>query len=210
MKYTTVDDSTDRPRGGRLLDATLDQGILDATLDLLAEVGFDRMSVESVAARAGVGKTTIYRRWPGKSDLVLAAIQNRRPSLDDAPDTGSLRGDLMHVGQAILTALSTRDVDLVVGIMLAVRRSTELAELIRAQVFEAGRRAHAALINRAIARGEVPPGARDVPVFRDVTFAMFFFQIAFESVPVDEEFLRSLVDEVLIPALTRPRPAGHE
>src|SRR6478672_11048842 len=72
-----------------------DAAICDATLALLLEVGYDRMSMDAVAARAHASKATIYRRWPGKQELVLDAVRARGVGLTVAEDTGSLRGDLM-------------------------------------------------------------------------------------------------------------------
>ena len=71
-----------------------DAAICDATLALLLEVGYDRMSMDAVAARAHASKATIYRRWPGKQELVLDAVRARGVGLTVAEDTGSLRGDL--------------------------------------------------------------------------------------------------------------------
>ena len=72
-----------------------DAAICDATLALLAEVGYDRMSMDAVAARAKASKATIYRRWPGKQELVLDAVRSRAPGMAVPEDTGSLRGDLL-------------------------------------------------------------------------------------------------------------------
>ena len=72
-----------------------DVAICDATLALLLEVGYDRMSMDAVAARAHASKATIYRRWPGKQELVLDAVKARGVGLTVAEDTGSLRGDLV-------------------------------------------------------------------------------------------------------------------
>ncbi|MCH9020821.1 MAG: helix-turn-helix transcriptional regulator, partial [Proteobacteria bacterium] len=77
---------------GRPRDPEADRAILQATIELLAEIGFSAMSIEGVAARSGVAKTTIYRRFDSKLELVLNAM-NRSLAIDEIPDTGSLRGD---------------------------------------------------------------------------------------------------------------------
>src|SRR5450432_744304 len=82
------------PRG-RPRSAEADRAILAATLELLAERGLDAMSIEEVAARAGVGKTTIYRRWPSKGLLALDAFVISFRAEQPLPDTGTLRGDLV-------------------------------------------------------------------------------------------------------------------
>src|ERR1700734_1414294 len=83
---------------GRQLDATRDAALRDAALELLAEIGYDRLSIDAVAARAKASKMTIYRRWSGKADLVVDAL--RCPGkTGEVPDTGSLRGDLQALGR---------------------------------------------------------------------------------------------------------------
>ncbi len=83
---------------GRPLDASRDSDILEAALDVLAEEGYDGMTIDMVAARAKAGKATLYRRWPSKTELVLDAVAcMKTTNIDyaDLPDTGTLRGDLV-------------------------------------------------------------------------------------------------------------------
>src|ERR1700743_3597176 len=86
------------PRVGRPMDATRDDDILNAALDILAEVGYDGMTIDMVAARARAGKATLYRRWPSKTELVIDAVacmKNKDIDFDSLPDTGTLRGDFI-------------------------------------------------------------------------------------------------------------------
>src|SRR3954451_9211881 len=84
------------PLRGRPRDPRRREAILRAAVELVAEVGYDRMTVESLAARAGVSKPTIYRRWPGgKKDIIVEAIRVRHADADALPDRGSLRSDLL-------------------------------------------------------------------------------------------------------------------
>src|SRR3954469_17088186 len=93
----------DAPTRGRPRDPQRRQAILDAALTLVAEVGYDRTTVDAIATKAGVSKPTLYRRWPhGKPELVADAIRKRNAEASRTPDTGSLRGDLLA-----LTALLT-------------------------------------------------------------------------------------------------------
>src|SRR3954468_25112873 len=95
------------PTRGRPRDPRRRQAILDAAVHLLAEVGYDRATVEAVAARAGVSKPTIYRRWPGgKAEIVADAIRAKRADGAVLPDTGSLRGDLLAMLRAIQGTLN--------------------------------------------------------------------------------------------------------
>src|ERR1700742_756538 len=88
--------SIEAPLRGRPRDPQRREAILRAAITLVAEVGYDRMTVEALAARAGVSKPTIYRRWPGgKPEIVADAIRSKHADGDHTPDTGSLRGDLL-------------------------------------------------------------------------------------------------------------------
>src|SRR5581483_10849004 len=84
---------------GRPRDETRDAAILDATLRILGDVGYDRLTIDAVATEARASKATVYRRWPGKAALVVDAIQSLNPYAagtgGEPPDTGSLRGDLL-------------------------------------------------------------------------------------------------------------------
>ena len=110
--------------------------ICDAALALLLEVGYDRMSMDAVAARARASKATIYRRWPGKQELVLDAVRARGPGLVVTEDTGSLRGDLVATYSAARHGSAADDADLIAGVLRAMRSTPELADCIRTEVVE--------------------------------------------------------------------------
>jgi AcrR family transcriptional regulator len=141
---------------GRPRSPQVDQAILAATLDELAEVGYEAMSIEGIAARAGVGKTTIYRRWPSKEALVLAAIRGVQA---EAPisDTGNLRADLLTMVSTAL-ALGTSSP---LSQKLVFRAATSLAaqpdilQGLLTQLLPARFQDFAHLIERAKARGEL-------------------------------------------------------
>ena len=113
-----------------------DAAICDATLALLLEVGYDRMSMDAVAARAHASKATIYRRWPGKQELVLDAVKARGVGLTVAEDTGSLRGDLVATYRSAVHGSAADDADLIAGVLRAMRTAPELADCVRSQVIE--------------------------------------------------------------------------
>src|SRR3954470_4023103 len=97
------------PVRGRPRDPRRRQAILDAATHLLTEVGYDRMTVDALAARAGVSKPTIYRRWPGgKPEIVADAIRSKRAEAGELPDTGSLRGDLMALLGGVVGSLDAQ------------------------------------------------------------------------------------------------------
>src|SRR4051794_9827089 len=141
------------PVRGRPRDPRRRQAILEAAVYLLAEVGYDRMTVDALAARAGVSKPTIYRRWPGgKPEIVAEAIRAKRAEAGDLPDTGTLRGDLMAMLGAVISSL---DAQLAGGLLSHLRSSDELTAVFRDAVVADERRRYAVLLQRARARGEV-------------------------------------------------------
>lgn len=135
-------------RGPRCTDGDL----FAVVTDLLREVGYDRMTIDAVAARAHVSKATIYRRWDGKAELVVAALGGRQVGVHNPPDTGSLRGDLIELLRAT-AAICVADCDLMQALTFAMRTNPELERLVRRQVLPAGRVASTAILVRAAARG---------------------------------------------------------
>src|SRR5580700_5639700 len=102
--------------GGRPLDASRDVALRDATLALLAEIGYDRLTIDAVAARAHSSKATIYRRWSGKAELVVDALHSLKGS-PPTPDTGSLRGDLEAIAQGATSGDSRFDAQVMIGLI---------------------------------------------------------------------------------------------
>ena len=134
-----------------------EEAILLATLELLAEAGYDQLTMDGVAARARCSKATIYRRWPGKAELVMTAVRRHAGSpAAAAPDTGSLRADLLAVVEAMRASLVGQDAALILGLMIAMRRDPELARVVRDQILDTKREVFGAAIARAVARGDLP------------------------------------------------------
>src|SRR5439155_3363439 len=112
--------STEVPRPpGRPRSAEADEAILEAAVELFAEVGLEGLTVEGVAARAGVGKATIYRRYPGKADLVVAAARRFTEGPIDPPDTGSTRGNFRALVDGVIRLLTTTPLGRVLPILVA-------------------------------------------------------------------------------------------
>ena len=146
-----------RPRAGRRRDPSRDEAILAATLASFAEEGYAGVSIEGVAARAGVGKATIYRRYASKAQLVVEAVRVGACLNDHLPDTGDLRSDLASMLRAMVQHL--RSADGAVLVTFAAERLLHpdlAAEFDRSVIGE--KRAHARrLIAAAVHRGELPP-----------------------------------------------------
>ncbi len=188
---------------GRPRDDVREQVILDTAVALLAEVGYDRMSMDALATRAQASKATIYRRWPGKAELVVEAVRRRSSHEFATADTGSLRGDLLATLRRTACTVGADDAALVAGVVLAMRTDPELAALMRGQVVEDKRSATHALVERAVARGEVPADV-DRDLVHELAPAMVFFRLLVSGEPLDEPFFLHLVDDVLLPLLTDP------
>ena len=179
-----------------------DAAICDATLALLLEVGYDRMSMDAVASRAHASKATIYRRWPGKQELVLDAVRARGVGLTVAEDTGSLRGDLVATYRSAIHGSAADDADLIAGVLRAMRTAPELADCVRSQVIESKCDVSRVIVARAVGRGELP-AETDPLILHEVASALWFHRVLVVGGPVDDGFIAHVVDDVLMPLLDR-------
>lgn len=158
--------ATSRPPG-RPRSARADRAILDASLALFVEEGFDAMTVEGVAARSGVAKTTIYRRWDSKEDLVVAAIARMIGDVR-TPDTGSLREDLVDLLTQMTILLTATVAGEVLPRMLGeVALQTPLGRAYVAGVLQPRFRELDTVLRRGVERGELPADA-DLELARDL------------------------------------------
>lgn len=155
---TTSPGSTQVRRGrGRPRDPGTDDRITRAAAELLLQRGFDRTTVDDVAARAGVGKATVYRRWPSKEDLAVAAMETLYSAEMPEPDTGSIRSDLAASYRAVLTFVNTPEGAAFLRTSIAESvRDGRIAALYRSST-ERREQQSRATFERAIARGEVRP-----------------------------------------------------
>jgi AcrR family transcriptional regulator len=178
-----------------------EEAILGAALQLLAEVGYDRMSMDAVAERARASKATIYRRWSGKAELVVTAIERRtgqpRPV---EPLDQDLRADLVATLHAMRDALTGQDAGLLLGLMTAMHRDEDLARTVREKMVDTKGRALEPALARAHARGELSTVA-DTALLAEVCSAMLFSRAFVTGQPLDDDFLAELVDRILLPLL---------
>jgi AcrR family transcriptional regulator len=192
---TTADPEARRP--GRPRSTEANEAILEAAVDLFAEGGYDGLTVEGVAARANVGKATIYRRYPSKVDLVIAA--SRCFALDDddlAPDSGDTRADLRALVDWLIAMVTTTPIGRALPMMVADRaRIPELAEAHRALVAEKRAR-HRVVLQRGIDRGDLRADA-DLEVVIDSYVGPIFYRFLISDAPLDAPFADTLVDSVL-------------
>jgi AcrR family transcriptional regulator len=144
-----------RRPAGRPRDPDLNEAILDATIALLAQEGFARMSIEQVAVRAGVGKPTIYRRWPSKVDLVIAALS--RPHAEhSASSGGSVRERLTRLIEELCASVRKEPAKSVLAALVAeIPRDAELASAVREAFLAKRRKTAYALLREGVAGGEL-------------------------------------------------------
>ncbi|WP_165759590.1 TetR/AcrR family transcriptional regulator [Rathayibacter oskolensis] len=192
------------PQPGRPYDRSSDALILATTLDLLAERAYERVTLDDVATRTGKAKTTLYRRWPTKDALVLAAIRSigRPPEIDLLPDRGSLRSDLLAVIDSPWLGGADRRSSIFAGLMVAARSSGSLADVIRAEVTEPYVEIYRRLLERAIDQGRVPRETTErVAVLAEVIPAMSTHRLGAGSEPLRRDFFVSVLDDVVLAAL---------
>lgn len=146
-------------RAGRPRDPAVDEAILDAAAALFVDLGYAGVSIEGVAARAGVGKATIYRRYADKAELIVHAVRHCAHINNDLPDTGDLRADLRAMLGALFEGLRGQDGALLLAFAAERIRNPELAESFMRNVVGGKREHMKRLFESAAARGELPPGA---------------------------------------------------
>ncbi len=190
------------PRRGRPRDAEADAAILRAFFEVVAEQGYAGASMDAVAERAGVAKTTIYRRWPSREALMLAAHE-RLTQENPWPDTGTLRGDLLEVARMLVENLGRPPLSRVAAATIGeMAHNEDLARLFRAAVAEERIRMLSGIFERAAARGEVPP-RQDWSLLAQMLVGPVMFRVVVTGEPVTHEVGVALVDAVLLAAHAR-------
>lgn len=183
-------------QGGRPRSAEADAAILDAATDLFCELGYEGLSIEGVAAKAGVGKTTIYRRYPTKLDLVMAVSGSVSKGMIPTPDTGSLRADLIAIARGFTNMLCQTAAGRAIPMMLAAKAANpELAAAHEAFVQER-RDITIGVIRRGIARGEMPRDT-DPVMIADLVMGAPFQRVFVTGKPVTPRYLEAMVDQIL-------------
>lgn len=193
-------------RGSARLDRSLDGAILEAALAAVSEHGYDRASMDDVAARAGVGKAAIYRRWASKEAVVADAIAYWRRQLGSVrpPNTGTLRGDV----EAVIAAVPDYDandknmLNVVVGVATAASRNPLLAAALEDVVLSQSRRMLQVVLDQAVARGEIS-GGRDLSLLPDAVLGLNIIRVM-AGRPVDRVYVRRVLEDVVLPLACAP------
>src|SRR3954471_3985654 len=191
-------------RAGRPRSEERHQAILDAALAALVEEGYDHMSIERVAARAGAGKATVYRRWPNKAELVVEAVAQHGAAEVALNDTGDLRADMRTFLRGLARKFNGIDGALMTAFVVERMRHPELqAEFDR--MFTSSKRDHLRrLVSAAIARGDLPADT-DVDLVADIGPALLWQQFTTRPGGVSQKLVDRILDQFFPPVPAKRR-----
>lgn len=192
----SFDEAFEAKHPGRPRCPVAHQNILKAARELVEEIGFDCLTVEGIATRAGVGKTTIYRRWPNKASIVLDAFFEEVSSQTSFPDTGNVREDIRRQMRQFINELNG-PLGCKLSLLLANGQfDEEMAEAFRIRWIQPRRDEAQQVIQRGIVRGEIRQEI-DPDVLVDALYGPVYFRLLAEHAPLTESFADKLVELVM-------------
>jgi AcrR family transcriptional regulator len=184
----------------------LESAITEAVLALLGEIGYEAVTMEGIAARARTGKAALYRRWASKADLVVDVLARCLAPMDDLPDHGNVRDDLLAVLRRLAGVVNS---PAGCAIPAMATRDRAFVELVAERVVVPQQRMLIDGLGRGIARGEVRPDA-PLDLVAEVGPSMLVKRVLADGPPVRDSFVVSIVDELLLPMIApRPVPLGY-
>ncbi len=175
--------------------------LLAVTLKLLQQHGYDKLTVDAVAATARASKATVYRRWPSKAELVLAAFIEGIRHVAVPPDTGTLRGDLLRVGELVCEQ-AHQHAGTMRAVLVEVSRNDALNDAMQHQFIDQRRALMRHILQQAVDRGEID-GAAISDELWDVLPGYLVFRSIVSGRPATHATVQALVDDVILPGLTR-------
>jgi AcrR family transcriptional regulator len=181
--------------------------LLEVTLQLLQEHGYDRLTVDAVAAAARASKATVYRRWPSKAELVLAAFIEGVRQVAVHPETGTLRGDLLHLGN-VIRQQACQQASTIRAVLVEVSRHPALNDALQHQFLDHRKALIQEILQQAADRGEIDESVISDELW-DLLPGYLIFRTIMPSQPPTERTVQALVDDVIIPSLTRRRKANE-
>ncbi|MEV5598099.1 TetR/AcrR family transcriptional regulator [Streptomyces sp. NPDC052496] len=207
---TNTDDPTappvaDHRKGPRRRGEELENAILGAALDELAEVGYTALTMERVAARARTSKAALYRRWTGRAELVLDACRMRGLAEVSPPDTGTLRGDMIALLRQMSAKMASPIGGMLRGLLTEMTRDPEFARLIRERFHSVGPVVCRTILQRAVERGEVEEWVLDSRRSAVATDLLRNEFLLFGA-PVEDETVIEIIDDVYLPLVLAPAP----
>jgi len=190
-----------RPR----VEGDREQEIFDATLQVLEEVGYDRLTMDAVAEAARASKATLYRRWNGKVALVIDALQSAKGPLE-VPDTGTLRGDLLATFCGVGGLTDHSAVATFASVLTAISRDAEFATAFREKFIAPRAAVGRAIFERARDRGELREGL-DLDLLAPALAGICLHRMFLMGLPPDQDVIARVVDQIILPASLRPATA---
>ena len=189
-----------RPR----VEGDRESEILEATLAVLGDVGYDRLTMDAVALRAKASKATLYRRWNGKVSLVIDAMHHghQREHVAEPVDTGSLRGDLLNAFCGAGGLTDKPEVATFGAILTAITRDADFAEAFRREVLAPKLASTSALFERAKARGEIRDDV-DIELLAPALAGIVLHRSFFVGEAPTPDLITSVIDQIILPAATR-------
>ena len=187
---------SERVAAGRPRSAAAHEAILAAAIALTREVGFDALAMDAVAARAGVGKATVYRRWKTKESLIAEALERFARGIP-VPDTGALEDDLRTVMRGSMRMYQDpATAALLSGLVAAMARSASIAKAVRSGFVAARRDAMHQVLARGIARGELARGT-DIQLALDMLSGPLLYRALISGRKIDARMIGGIVGVVL-------------
>ncbi len=175
--------------------------LLDVTLRLLQQQGYERLTLDAVAATARASKSTVYRRWPTKAELVLAAFIEGVRQVAVAPHTGSLRGDLLAMGE-VCCAHAREHAATMRAVLVEVSRNPALNDVMQHQFLDQRKALFHDVLGQAVDRGEIDAAAITEDLW-DLMPGYLIFRSIWSGRTPSRSTVEALVDDVMIPSLTR-------
>lgn len=192
-------------RGSRRRGDALTDAIYAAVLEQMSVHGFSGLTMEGVATCAGTGKAALYRRWSGKEDLVVEALNHVLPLVDSPPDSGDLRADLGAVLEMMRTSVNSPAGCAILGIMGELDRDHDFVKTIKSRVLAPRKSTILTVLQRAADRGEISPD-RVTPLVAETAPALVMMCVIGEGPPVTAEYINQILDDVMMPLLHAGSP----
>ena len=197
MTPATDTEALTRPR----VEGDREQEILGATLQVLADVGYDRLTMDAVATAAKASKATLYRRWNGKASLVIDALLSVKGT-PETPDTGSLRGDLLATFCGLGGLTDHESVATFASVLTAISIDEDFAEQFRTHVIAPKAAASRAVFERARDRGELRDGV-DIDLLAPALAGIMLHRLFLMGIAPDEDTIARVIDQIILPAALR-------
>ncbi len=189
-----------RPR----VEGDREQEILAATLDVLADVGYDRLTMDAVATHARASKATLYRRWNGKVALIIDALLSQKGA-PDVPDTGTLRGDLLEAFCGMGGMTDQRQMSVLAAVITAIARDADFAAAFRERFIGPKAATGVLIFQRAIDRGEIRDDV-DLDIITAALPGIVLHRQFLLGEPATQDLITRVIDQIILPAVLTQRP----